>query len=70
MSAVGYYAARELHAALGVPVGIIHLAVGGSPAEAWMCRETLAGDPAPRPLTEGDWLANPALETWCRQRGQ
>ncbi len=70
MSAIGYYAARDLHAALGVPVGIIHLAVGGTPAEAWVSRETLAGDPVLRALTEGDWLVNPALEAWCRQRGQ
>ena len=70
MSAIGYYAARDLHAALGVPVGIIHLAVGGSPAEAWVSRKTLARDTALRALTEGDWLVNPALEVWCRQRGQ
>lgn len=70
MSAIGYYAARDLHAALGVPIGIIHLAVGGSPAEAWVSREALAGDSALRALTEGDWLVNPALEAWCRQRGQ
>lgn len=69
MSAIGYHAARELHAALGVPVGIIQLAVGGSPTEAWVCRETLAADPSLHALTEGDWLANPALEPWCRQRG-
>lgn len=70
MSAIGYYAARDLHAALGVPVGIIHLAVGGSPAEAWVSRKTLARDTALRALTEGDWLVNPVLEAWCRQRGQ
>ena len=40
MSAIGYYAARGLHVARGVPVGIVHLAVDGSPAEAWMRRET------------------------------
>jgi sialate O-acetylesterase len=70
MSAIGYYAARDLHVALGVPVGIIHLAVGGSPTEAWVSRKTLAEDGALRALTEGDWLVNPALEAWCRQRGQ
>ncbi|MBL9219708.1 MAG: hypothetical protein JNG82_14565 [Opitutaceae bacterium] len=70
MSAIGYHAARELHAALGVPVGIIQLAVGGSPTEAWVRRETLVADPALHVLTEGDWLTNPALEPWCRQRGR
>lgn len=69
MSAIGYYAARELQAALGVPVGIIHLAVGGSPTEAWIRRETLSSVPGCRALLDGNWFDNPALEAWCRVRG-
>jgi sialate O-acetylesterase len=34
-SAVGYYFGRALQARLGVPVGLIQTAVGGTPAEAW-----------------------------------
>jgi sialate O-acetylesterase len=34
-SAVGYFFARDLFAARKVPVGIIHSAWGGTPAEAW-----------------------------------
>ncbi len=34
-SAVGYFFARDLLAARKVPVGIIHSAWGGTPAEAW-----------------------------------
>jgi len=67
-SAIGYYFAREVHAALGVPVGVINLAVGGSPAEAWMRSESLAADPGLSALAASDWLANPALEAWCLQR--
>jgi sialate O-acetylesterase len=44
-TAVGYFFARDLHAALGVPVGIIHSSWGGTPAEAWTSREGLAGFP-------------------------
>ncbi len=44
-TAVGYFFARDLHAALGVPVGIIHSSIGGTPAEAWTSREGLAGFP-------------------------
>jgi sialate O-acetylesterase len=40
-SAVGYYFARDLQKALGVPVGIIHSSWGGTPAEAWTSRGTL-----------------------------
>jgi sialate O-acetylesterase len=40
-SAVGYYFAVNIHRELGVPVGIICSAVGGTPIEAWMDRPTL-----------------------------
>jgi sialate O-acetylesterase len=36
ISAVAYYFARDLHAKLRVPIGIIESDWGGTPAEAWM----------------------------------
>ena len=44
-SAVAYAFAETLHAALGVPIGIIENAWGGSTAEAWLPRETLMDHP-------------------------
>lgn len=44
-SATAYYFAQELRKTLNVPVGIIVCAAGGTPAEAWMSRETLSSDP-------------------------
>ncbi|GMV81424.1 MAG: 9-O-acetylesterase [Planctomycetota bacterium] len=44
-SAVGYFFARDLHAQLKVPVGVIHTSWGGTPAQAWTRKETLANDP-------------------------
>lgn len=41
-SAVGYYFGRDLRAALGVPVGLIQTAWGGTPAQAWTSREALS----------------------------
>ena len=41
-SAVGYFFGRQLHQALGVPVGLIDNAWGGSAAEAWVKREKVA----------------------------
>jgi len=35
-TAVGYFFARDIHQALGVPVGIIFSAWGGTPIESWM----------------------------------
>ena len=44
-SAVGYFFGRKLHQDLGVPVGLIDSAVGGTPVESWTSREGLAAEP-------------------------
>lgn len=49
-SAVAFYFARELQRSLGVPIGIIQAAWGGTPAEAWLPRSVLSADPALAPL--------------------
>jgi len=41
-SAVGFYFARELHLALGVPVGVVDSTWGGTPIDAWTPREGYA----------------------------
>jgi sialate O-acetylesterase len=43
-SAVGYYFARDLQKALGVPVGIIHDSWGGSPCEVWIREDVLGSN--------------------------
>jgi len=43
-SAVGYFFGRQLHQTLGVPVGLIDNAWGGSAAEAWVHRPVLEED--------------------------
>jgi sialate O-acetylesterase len=43
-SAVAYYFGRALQQKLNVPVGMISTNVGGTPAEAWMCKEALAAN--------------------------
>ncbi|WP_165073231.1 sialate O-acetylesterase [Paludisphaera rhizosphaerae] len=43
-SAVGYFFGRQLHETLGVPVGLINDAWGGSACEAWVPRDKLAAD--------------------------
>ena len=40
-SAVGYFFGRFIQQALDVPVGLIHIAWGGTPAEAWTREEAL-----------------------------
>ena len=51
-SAVGYFFGRQLHQTLGVPVGLINNAWGGSAAEAWVNREKLAANEKLQPLME------------------
>jgi sialate O-acetylesterase len=51
-SAVSYFFARDLQKELKVPVGIVTLAFGASTAEAWICRETMAGDPKLKPMLD------------------
>jgi sialate O-acetylesterase len=49
-SAVGYFFGRQLHQTLGVPVGLIDDAWGGSACEAWIRRDILAADDRYKPL--------------------
>ena len=44
-SAAGYFFGRELHARLGVPVGLIEANWGGTPAQAWTPIDYLKADP-------------------------
>jgi sialate O-acetylesterase len=44
-SAVGYFFGRDVHEAMGLPVGLIHTSWGGTPAESWTSIEGLKKDP-------------------------
>lgn len=44
-SGVGFFFMRKIHQEIGVPVGLITLPVGGSPAEAWVSEEGLKNFP-------------------------
>ncbi len=68
-SAVAWFFARRLADELkDVPVGVIQVAVGGTPIEAWIDRAALTeGFPD---LVQGNWLDNPRVGAWCRQRAR
>ncbi|MBV9945960.1 MAG: hypothetical protein JOZ69_03840, partial [Myxococcales bacterium] len=51
-SAVAFHFAREMHRALGVPIGVIQATWGGTPAEAWTPREALLDEASLRPMLE------------------
>lgn len=64
-SAVAYHFGRQLRDSLGVPVGLILNAVGGSTTESWVSRELLETD-FPDILT--NWLENDFVDPWVRGR--
>lgn len=45
-SGAGYFFGRDLHKALGIPVGLICSAVGGTPIQAWTPLEAMEAHPA------------------------
>ncbi len=68
VSAVAYYFARMLRDSLKVPIGIIVNAVGGSPTEAWIDRQTLE-DNYPELLNDR-FGSNVMVMPWVIQRMQ
>jgi sialate O-acetylesterase len=51
-SAVGYFFARDIHAAKGVPVGIIHSSWGGTWIQTWMSIQSLDQSPLTKSLAD------------------
>ncbi len=70
MSAIGYYFGKRISIAEGVPVGLIHLAIGGCPLETFISREALANDKQFAVKLSGNWLNNDAIPVWVKQRAK
>ncbi|MES2520828.1 MAG: family 20 glycosylhydrolase, partial [Bacteroidota bacterium] len=68
-SAVGFYYGKMLQDSLNIPIGLINIAVGGSPTEAWMSAESVRDDKDISKVFEENWLKNEYLEPWCIERG-
>lgn len=64
-SAIAYYYGKMLRDSLQVPVGLICNAVGGSPAESWIDRNTLETE---FPAILNDWLHNDFIQDWVKGR--
>ncbi len=67
-SAVGFFFAQHLHQQYQVPIGIVSIAVGGSPVEAWMSEDSLSG--YPRYLEAVNAFKNPDHVASTRARDQ
>ncbi len=66
-SAVGYYFGAMLQEKLGVPIGLINNAIGGSPTEAWIDRYTLEHNPELVNMLY-NWSNNDFIDSWVRGR--
>lgn len=66
-SAVAYHFGRMLREHLDVPIGLICNAIGGSPTEAWIDRQSLQEG---YPEILEDWFTNGMLNQWCIDMGK
>ena len=57
-SAIAYLFGRELHKALGVPIGVLNCAMGSTQIEAWTPAEGFENSPALREISESVTRAN------------
>ena len=68
MSAVAYYFGQALQKQLGVPVGVIHAALGGSNMLAWIPRDVVKKE---YPGCQGSaWVKSRFASAWVRGRAQ
>ena len=65
-SAIGYFFGRQLHQNLNIPIGIIEVAWGGTPAEVWVKADLVKSDPllqacAAKLVTYDWWPSKPGV---------
>ncbi|MBC6492056.1 family 20 glycosylhydrolase [Flavihumibacter stibioxidans] len=70
MSAVAYYFGKQINQQMDVPIGLINLGIGGAPLETFIAKDALQNSREFSRKLQGDWLNNPALPTWIRERGK
>jgi sialate O-acetylesterase len=68
-SAVGYHFGRELHERLGIPIGLVQSAWGGTPAEAWTSLRSLTSDASLVPIFNA-WSARIEKHAIALERAQ
>jgi sialate O-acetylesterase len=66
-SAIAYAYAYQLQKKLNVPVGIICNAVGGSPTQSWISRESMEQQHETISLLNDTW-ENPLADSWASKR--
>lgn len=68
-SAIAYYFGQRLHHETGVPIGLISNAIGGSPTESWIDRNTLEFNPILVDILS-DWQRSDFINPYCKNRAE
>ncbi len=66
-STIAYYFAKNIQFEKNIPIGIIELAVGGSPLISWIDRYSIEENPL-LANTFTDWRKSDYIQDWCRER--
>ncbi|WP_428331514.1 GDSL-type esterase/lipase family protein [Mucilaginibacter sp.] len=66
-SAIAYYFGEKINREAHVPIGLIQVAVGGSPIESWIDRYTMEHDPVLVDMLT-NWRKSDFTMQWCRDR--
>ena len=66
-SAIAYYFGKKLNQVEHVPIGLIEVAVGGSPIASWIDRYTMEHDPIAVDMLN-NWRESGFIMQWCRDR--
>lgn len=66
-SAIAYYFGKRINKETNVPIGLIQVALGGSPTESWIDRALFEQDPQFAGML-GDWSHSDLVMDWCRER--
>lgn len=69
MSAVAWYFGRSINDRVHIPVGLMNLSIGGAPLETFIDEQVMLNHPVFNTKMNGDWLQNPALPVWVKERG-
>lgn len=70
MSAVAFYFGKKIVEKTGIPIGLIHLAIGGAPLETFISFESMNNHKKFFKKTKGNWLENNNLPVWIRDRAK
>ena len=68
MSAVAYYFGKNVWEKTDIPIGLIHLGIGGAPLETFIDPMSMKNHMVFSSKMDGNWLENHHLPVWIRER--